>query len=187
MQKDKTNGNIKYYFIVRPKSDIQNANSKDEVVFGGITRWTLDMGGGCIIKTKCPICKSENCIREFHSIGFERIFCKGCGYEITFWCTRDKYFNPIPFDKSKDLTLEYITSKEFIKINPYGIYVMELFNGGICGAAFETNLNFSPSQNQNPNVRKITVFKIINDKVVNKVVFQSPYHLSLGQCQIDNA
>ena len=63
--------------------------------------------------------------------------------------------------------------------NQYGIYIMELFNGGICGAAFETDITFSPSSNQSPNVRKITVLKIIKGEVNKKVVYQSPIHLTL--------
>ncbi|MFC1527955.1 hypothetical protein ACFL5D_04375 [Candidatus Neomarinimicrobiota bacterium] len=179
MQKVKTNGNVIYSVIVRPKSDIKNANSKDEILLGAFPRWHLEMTTGCIIATKCPICQSENCIREFHSVGFERILCKDCEYELTFWCMRDKFHRPIPIGNSISLTKEYLTSKEFIIKNRYGIYIMELFKGGICGAAFEKKITFSPSPNQSSNIRKIIVLKIINGNVSKEVVYQSPIHLTL--------
>ena len=84
MQKQQTNGDIINFVIVRPKSESKIANSKDEVVFGCIERWKLENNGGSINNTKCPICNSENCIREFHPVGFDRILCKDCEYEITF-------------------------------------------------------------------------------------------------------
>lgn len=187
MKKEKINGNVIFFVIARPKSDMQRANKNDQVIFSVITRRELDMYGEYITATRCPKCKSENCTREFNPVGFEHTLCKDCENELTFWCTRDKDGYPIPIDELKDLTSEYLTCKEFLLKNPYGIYIMELFIGGICGAAFENDITFSPSLNQDPNVKKITVIKIANNNIIKKVVFERPHYPLSELRQIANA
>lgn len=184
MTKKKQYGKVKFAVIMRPKSDLRIADSNDVIKFFDITRRELEMHGEFIIPTICPICKSENCIREYHPVGFERILCMDCAYELTYWCARDKDLKPIPIDKSISLTIEYLTGKEFLSKTPYGIHVMELYVGGTCGAAFETDFTFSPSQNQDPNIRSITVFKVIGGEVIKKDVFHSLQHQSSSSISI---
>lgn len=178
MKNYKNYGKVKFSVITRPKSDLRKANSNDVIEFFDITRRELELSGEYITPAECPICNSKNCIREYHPVGFERTLCMDCSNELTYWCARDKDLKPIMIDKSIRLTLEYLTSKEFLSKTPYGIYIMELYVGGICGAAFENDILFSPSQIQDPNIRSITVFKAIDKEVVSNVVFQSLHHLS---------
>lgn len=171
-------GSVKCPIIMRPKSDLQQPRSNDQVKFFDITRQEIEMHGENIIPATCPNCNSENCVREYHPVGFERILCLTCAYELTFWCTRDKNLQAILIDKSISITLEYLTSKEFIIKNPFGIYIMELFVGGTCGAALESDLTLSPSQDQDQNIKNLTVFKVKDNEVVKKIVFQTLHHLS---------
>lgn len=125
---------------------------------------------------KCPICKSEICLYEYlYFAGGERIFCFNCWYKISFFYRRDEKENLIKMNKTQELTIDSLTSEEFIVNNPFGLSIFEFNDGSIDGAAFDSEYEYASNVldiilflYKDPNFKKVTIYRFVDGKITKE-------------------
>lgn len=137
--------------------------------------------GSVIDYIECPRCKQKNCIDDYYyKSGEEYISCPDCGYYRVFHYKRDADGNFLRKDETKGYEFNNLIQEEIHLENPYGAYRVEAtFGGATCGT-LETEGDYQKFVseivsliNQEHNIKKAVISKLVGDKIEKEIVFQN--------------
>jgi len=128
----------------------------------------------------CPICKSEECIREYdYLIQSEKIKCSNCKYSICFTYITDVKGKVIKLNDNKDLTLGNLVSKGFLAKIPFGFVINQHSDGEIIGNAFKseihqykTMLEYNHTAGYQNGYLKSTIYRFVNNKITVDIIYE---------------
>lgn len=131
-----------------------------------------------ITKVCCPRCSSNKCLKASNGISYSSLYCPNCQYKLTFWYAMDKKCDYVTLDKSKEFTIENLTSIEFLEKTPFGIYLSES-KDETHGFVFEEDNLLTMKGGKRTDDRILFQYKIKGEWVHKTEIYKSFNHESL--------